>query len=227
MNLRNGILLLACLLFLPFVGNAQRGIWDGAYNRFGLKAGVNHFNIDTQELPLTSRTSWTAGFTTRSSFHDNFQFIYGINFYDFKAQVTGREKLDYSTPNQEIDYNMIGVQANFFGSYKIFGHHLSVEAGPVIQVNGKFEPRQDKELWYIDGYDFTANDIRKVSTFNFNLAVGLSGGFEKLKFWAQYQHGLNNILAPLNDEGLEEIDPDTPEFKGTIGMITAGVAMFL
>lgn len=228
MNIKNGMLvLLTCVILLPLAGHAQRGMWDGAYNRLGLQAGMNHFNINTDELPVTARTSWTAGFTTRSSFYDNFQFIYGINFFDFKTQVTGREKIDYSTANEEIDYNMIGVQANFFGSYKILGHHLSVEMGPVLQVNGKYEPRQDKELWYVDGYDLTASDISKVSTFNVNFAVGISGGFEKLKFWTQYQHGLNNFFAPLNSRNLEEIDPTAPEFKGRIGMITAGVAMFL
>src|SRR5690606_34495929 len=110
MNLRKGIFfLLIGLLLMPLGVNAQRGMWDGAYNRLGLQAGMNHFNIDTDELPLTARTSWTAGFTTRSSFYDNFQFIYGINFFDFKTQITGREKIDYSTENEEIDYNMIGV----------------------------------------------------------------------------------------------------------------------
>ena len=225
MTLRNW-LILAGIFLLPFAAHSQR-MWKGAYNRLGLKAGANHFSILTDDLPSEANTSWTAGFTTRSSFYDNIQFIYGINFFDFKNKIMGREKIDYSTPNEVIDYNMIAVQANFFASYKLLDHHLSVEAGPVVQVNGKLEPRQDKELWYIDGYDILATDISKVSTFNFNLAIGISGGFEKLKFWAQYQHGLNNFLNGLNDEGLHETDASVPKFDGRISMVTAGVVMFL
>lgn len=225
MNLRNWILF-GVLLLLPFAGNSQR-MWKGAYNRLGLKAGVNHFNIKTEDLPVSGGTSWTAGFTTRSSFYDDFQFIYGIQFFDLKAKVTGRDRIDYSTPNEEINFSMIGVQGSFLGSYKIMDHFLSVEAGPVIQVNGQFNPRQDRELWYIDGYDYIAKDLRKVSPFNVNFAVGVSGGFEQLKFWAQYQHGLNNFLGKLNKQGLEEVDPNTPEFNGRIKLINVGVAVFL
>ena len=214
------------LLLLPFAANAQ-DIWRGAYNRLGLKAGANNFNIDTDQLPISSSTSWTAGFTTRSSFYDDFQLIYGLQFYDFKAKVTGREKIDFSSGYEEMDYNMIGVQGSFLLSYKILDHHLSVEAGPVLQVNGKFDPAQNRELWYVGDTKLQAGNISKVSAFNVNFAVGISGGFERLKFWAQYQYGINNMLNRLNGEDLQEIDSSVPEFDGHMTMISGGIVMFL
>lgn len=220
-------LLLVGILFFSFHANAQREIWDGQYTRLGLQGGVNYFNIVTNDLPVTPKLSWTAGFTTRSSYGENFQFIYGINFYDFNIDIDGRQKVELNSSTGKIEYNMIGVQGNFFASYKILDHRLSIEAGPVAQVNGKMEARQDKELWYIADYNLNAIDIENVSSFNVNLAVGVSGGFEKAKFWLQYQYGLNNMLKGLDDEGLSEKDTGFTNPKGHMSIVAAGITMFL
>lgn len=220
------LLLLSAVILISFVSNAQR-IWEGSYNRLGIQAGVNYFNIMTDDLPLQAKPSWTAGFTTRASFYNDLQFIYGINFYDFKLDIDGRTKIEADSPKRAIEYNMIGVQANFFGSYKLLGHNLSVEAGPVVQVNGKLDARQDKEYFYLEGYDIQAIDIEKVSPFNVNIAAGISGGFETLKFWLQYQYGINNILNGVNDEGLKEKDASVPDFKGNLSMVAGGITIFL
>ena len=220
-------LVLSIVLFFSFSVNAQRSIWDGSYNRLGIQAGVNHFNIITNDFQVTPKISWTAGFTTRASFYENWQFVYGVNFYDFKLDIEGREKVELTSPLQAIEYNMIGVQGNFFASYKLYEHYLSAEVGPVVQVNGKLDARQDKELWYIGNYNINAIDIEKISAFNVNLAVGLSGGMETLKFWVQYQYGLNNMLKGLDDEGLSEKDPGMTNLKGHMSMVAGGITIFL
>lgn len=221
------ILLFAGVLFFSFSVQAQRRLWDGEYNRLGLQGGVNHFNIRTDHLQVSPKVSWTAGFTTRASFYEDLQFVYGINFYDFRLDIDGREKVELTSPKTPIEYNMIGVQGNFFASYKILDHYLSIEAGPVIQVNGKMEARQDKELYYVGAYNINAIDIEDVSTFNFNLAIGLSGGWEAVKLWAQYQHGLNNFLLGIDDESLREKDSSVPAFKGKMGIIAGGITFYL
>ncbi len=221
------ILLFAGILFFSLNSQAQRRLWDGEYNRLGLQGGVNQFNIMTDDLQVSPKMSWTAGFITRASFYRDFQFVYGMNFYDFRVDINGREKLELTSPEKPIEYNMIGVQGSFFGSYKIIDHYLSVEAGPVVQVNGKMEARQDKELYYVGNYNLNATDIENVSTFNFNLAVGLSGGWEAVKLWAQYQYGVNNLLKGLDDEGLQEKDSDAPSFSGKMSIIAGGVTFYL
>ena len=225
MSLRK-ILILITLITVSFQADAQR-IWEGSYNRFGLQGGVNQFYIQTNQLDINPGISWTAGFHSRASFYDDFQFIYGVTFYDFKLTMDGREKIETLVADQEIEYNMIGVQINFFGSYKILDHNLSIEAGPVVQVNGKLDARQDKEYWYLGNYDIQAINVEKVSPFNVNLAAGISGGFEQFKLWVQYQYGLNNILKGVQDEGLQEIDPTLPKMKGHISMLAGGIIVFL
>ena len=225
MDKKNWIIILIAVFF-SFQSQAQR-IWDGEYTRLGLQAGANNFNILTGNFEVKPGTSWTAGFTTRANYYNDFQIIYGLNFFDFNASIPGREKIVEPVANEDVEFNMIGVQANIMGSYKIISNYLSVEAGPVIQVNGKFEPRQDKELFYVEEYDILASDLEDVSTFNFNMAVGLSGGFETLKFFAQYQYGINNFLNGLNDEGLDEVDPRATDFNGNLSIIPAGLIIFL
>ncbi|NJW55343.1 hypothetical protein HC175_20735, partial [Salinimicrobium sp. CDJ15-91] len=68
-------LLLGVLLIFSFSTQAQRRIWDGEYNRLGLQAGANYFNIVTNDLEVQPKVSWTAGFTTRASFYENWQFV--------------------------------------------------------------------------------------------------------------------------------------------------------
>ena len=67
--------LVLIIVFITFAASAQRRGWEGSYNRLGIQAGVNHFNIITDDFDVTAKTSWTAGFTTRSSFYDDFQFV--------------------------------------------------------------------------------------------------------------------------------------------------------
>ena len=220
------ILPVLAVLFISFSANAQRS-WEGSYNRLGIKAGVNYFDILTDDFEIQGRPSWTAGFTTRSSFYEDFQFVYGISFYDFKVDLNGREKIAATTASEVIPFNMIGVQGNFFGSYKLLGHHLSIEAGPVVQVNGNLEPRQDRELYYLQDYDIQAIDIAKISPFNINMAIGASGGFETLKFWVVYQYGINNIFGRLEGENLQEKDPDLPSLEGKMTLLSGGVVIFL
>lgn len=224
--MKKSYIILCLFILCSTILHSQR-MWEGEYNRLGLRAGVNHFNIHTGNFEINPKVSWTAGFTARASYQNNFQFIYGLNFFDFNAEIPGRQKQEDLEAARDIQFNMIAVQANFFASYKIIDNYLSVEAGPVVQVNGKFEPRQDKELYYVEEYNIQARDLENVSTFNVNFAAGISGGFESVKFFAQYQYGVNNFFGGLSGENLDEVDPRVTDLSANLSIITGGVIMFL
>jgi len=44
---------------------------------------------------------------------------------------------------------------------------------------------------------------------------------------ANYQYGFTNALNKLNDEGLELKDPAATNFEGNLGLITAGIVLYL
>jgi hypothetical protein len=55
----------------------------------------------------------------------------------------------------------------------------------------------------------------------------LSVGFTRVRFTANYQYGFTNALKRLNDEGLALKDPAATNFKGNLGLITAGIVFYL
>jgi len=180
------------------------------YNRLGINAGYTLFDISTSDLTTKQAGGFMLGFTTRGAFRNNFDLIYGLNFFNTKAEVLGKKNI--SSPDTEfIAYTIQAVQINFLGSYNIIKHHLSLEFGPILNVNGKMKVDSERfEDYKLDGYDnLKATDIEDISPVNFLVAGGISGGLESFRASVQYQYGVTNMLNKLNDKGLENTD-----FKG-------------
>lgn len=220
------IILSTIFLLVCFSSWGQFRGWDGRYVTFGLQAGLNYFSISTDQLPVEPGLSWMAGFTGKAALYEEFQIIYGINLSDNRVIIEGREKREGITKDP-LHFGMIAFQGKVLGSLILVEDHLSLEAGPVIQVNGKFDARQDVEYFYVGDYDIQAIQLEEVSAVNINFAVGISGGFETVKLWLQYQHGLNNFFKGLRDQGLQETDPDLPVLRGNLSIVTGGIKVYL
>lgn len=199
---------------------AQRN-YNG-YNFLGIQGGITFFDIQTDDLVTKQQTGFTAGFTTRGAFRNDFDLVYGLSFQSSSVGVEGSSFL--GTDTQNIGYTIQGVQINFLGSYNIVVKHLSIEFGPIFDVNGKMKLDNDKyEDYILSGYStITAKDIQEISRFNVRLAAGLTAGLEHFRISAQYQYGVTNMLGKLNDRGLENKD-----FKGNSStIVVAGVIYF-
>ena len=218
MNIKKLLFATLCL-FLGQQAFSQRN-YDG-YNFLGIQGGITFFDIQTDDLVTMQKEGFTAGFTTRGAFRNNFDLIYGLSFQSASVGVEGRSILG---DTQNIGYTIQGVQLNFLGSYNIIVKHLSLEFGPIFDLNGKMKLADDKYGDYIlTGYNtLTAADIQDISKFNVRLAGGLTAGLEHFRISAQYQYGVTNILGGLNDKGLENED-----FKGNSSTIVLmGVIYF-
>lgn len=213
-----------CFIFLFFgfllvqQSTAQRN-YDG-YNFLGIQGGITFFDIQTEDLVTQQREGFVAGFTTRGAFRNNFDLIYGISFQSSSVGVEGHILLD----TQNIGYTIQGAQINFLGSYNIVKKHLSLEFGPVFDINGKMKlDKKEFEDYILTGYEtLAAKDIQEISRFNVRLAGGITAGLEHFRISAQYQYGVTNILGKLNDKGLKNED-----FKGNSStIILMGVIYF-
>ncbi len=195
------------LFLLTQQSAAQRNFND--YNFLGIQGGITLFDIQTNDLVTKPKTGFTAGFTSRGAFRNNFDLLYGISFQSSTVGVEGSSILSANT--QEIGYTIQGAQINFLGSYNIVVKHLSLEFGPIFDINGKMKLDQEEYADYIlTGYNsLTAKDIQDISKFNVRLAGGITAGLEHFRVSAQYQYGLTNILGGLNGNDLENDD-----FKG-------------
>ncbi|HPE82420.1 MAG TPA: hypothetical protein PLV43_01775 [Aequorivita sp.] len=217
MNFKQVIFASFCLFFFQQTF-AQRN-YEG-YNFLGIQGGISFFDIQTDDLVTKQEMGFTAGFTTRGAFRNDFDLVYGLSFQNSSVGVEGSLGGDI----QNISYTIQGAQINFLGSYNIVMKHLSIEFGPVFSINGKMKlDRDEYEDYILTGYqELTAKDIQDISRFNVRLAAGLTTGLEHFRISAQYQYGLTNILGGLNGNDLENDD-----FKGNSStIIVSGVIYF-
>lgn len=197
----------------------------GDYNRMGVYGGLTMFEISTPDLNTQQRDGFIAGFTTRGSFYNDFDLVFGINFANSQVGILGRERLiglgEDSRNNrfteQYIDYTIESAQVTLLASYNIIEHHLSLEAGPILNINGKLKLDNDRYQDYVlDGYNsLRAGDIQDISKVNLHLAGGITAGVQQFRVSAQYQYGVTNTLDKLNDHNLEKTD-----FKGHNSLLT-------
>lgn len=209
MSLKN-LLFVTVLLFVFFNSTAQRNYDE--YNRMGVNGGVTFYDINTSDFNTEQGTGFIFGFTTRGSFRNNFDLIFGINYFNNSLGIEASN----GTDRQYVDYTVQGAQLKFLGSYNIIRHHLSLEFGPLFSVNSKMKLENDRyEDYIIEGYTtMRAQDIEDISKFHFHVAGGITGGLESFRLSAQYQYGVTNILKNLDDESLEKSN-----FKGNSSTI--------
>ena len=202
MNLKKSLFVALLILFIQST-NAQHN-YD-SYNRLGLMAGVSIYDLNTSDLNTSSGTGFMMGFSARGSFYNQFDLIYGIKFLSNKIKIQGHLATN-TLDVQNIDYTIQTVQVNFLGSYNIVRHHLSIEAGPMLNINGKMKVDSERlEDYILDGHTtLKAKEIQDISKVNFHVVTGLTAGLENFRLIAQYQFGITNTLNKLNDKNLEK-----------------------
>jgi len=217
------ILFVTLICFICANVYSQRRYGDGDYNRIGITGGLAIFDINTDDFITESRTGFIGGFTTRGSYRNNFDLIYGINFVSNEIGVSAIGTGTNIGDQQFIIYTIIGAQINFLVSYNIVKPYLSIEVGPMLQVNGNMKLKNDRFADYnIDGYtNLTAEDIQDISPINGLGYAGLSVGLKSFKLSGGYQYGFTNTFAKLNDKNLKNED-----FKGNIGKIVIAATVY-
>lgn len=199
---------------------AQRNFKE--FNVIGVSGGLTLYDINTDDFITTSRESYMLGFQMRGNVYNNFDMIYGIAFYDTKLGISA-SSIPIVGNKEVLDFNMQSAQISILGGYKIIKEHLSVEVGPILNVNGKLTLKDTPfENYIVEGYNtLRAIDLEDVSKVNFHLAAGLTAGFRNFRVFGQYQYGVTNVLNKLNSQNLEK-----DNFKGNSSLLTVGVTAY-
>lgn len=222
LKLKNTYLFLfLALFFTSFHLTAQKNFKE--FNLIGLSVGLTSFNINTSDFKTSQRDSYMFGFQMRGNVYNNFDMIYGIAFYDTKVAVSAMNTAN-SGQRRDLEYNLQSAQISVLWGYKVIREHLSIEAGPVLNISGKLTLKDTQfENYIIDGYSTVrAVDLENVSPVNFHLAGGLTAGFRNFRVFGQYQYGVTNMLNKLNKQNLEKNN-----FKGNSSLLTVGVTAYL
>jgi len=153
--------------------------------------------------------------------------VYGLDFLSSSVNIQTREV--GSTQTEDTEFSTIGAKLNIFLSYNLIDKHLAIDVGPALLINGKLEVKESsQEGNIVSGYtSLTAGDLEEISRINPFGVIGITGGFEHVRFTVQYHYGFTNILNNLNDQNLSEIDAQASDFSGNASIISGGIVFYL
>lgn len=198
------------MLLSTTFGFAQYGRRDG--NRIGISAGLSQTTLFTNNFDAKPELGFAGGLSVRGNYYNNWSMIYGMQFF------TNSFSLE-STLNQKIKYNVQGVQIRILFSYNVVEDHVSLDFGPVLQINGKLQLPTSSEDMTIKGTLLKANQIIDVSPVSGNFYLGGSAGNKSIRAVLFYEYGFTNFLNKLNkNENLQEFN-NGDSFKGNLGTL--------
>ncbi|MDI5888998.1 outer membrane beta-barrel protein [Flavobacterium yafengii] len=187
-------------------------------NRIGISFGVNQFTLNTDNFQTKPELGWNAGLSMRGNFYNNWDMVYNIQFSENNFSVATNT---FTLAKEDVNYKLASAQVSLQVSYKLVENHLSIEFGPIVQVNGKLNIDNADENNVISGTTLLAKDIREISNFNFYPTVGITFGVRHFRANVSYQYGVNNMLENLNNKNLGI------NFKGNPGILNGNLIIYL
>lgn len=203
-------------LLIATAGLAQYKYRDS--NRIGIFGGLNQFTLNTNNFETKPEMGWNAGLSMRGNFYNDWDMVYAMQFSENNFSVATNSLLLF---NEDVNYKLASAQVSLQLSYKIVENHLSIEFGPLVQINGKLKVESGKENNIITGTTLLAKDIVDISKFNFYPTVGITAGVKHVRLNVSYQYGVNNMLGNLNNQNLGV------NFKGNPGIANANLILYL
>lgn len=202
------------LLFFPLSMFSQYEERDG--NRIGITVGVSQATLSTSNFKTNPGIGWNCGLSVRGNYYNNWSMIYGMQFFQNNIEV---ETLTATNQKADTKYSLSGAQVRLLLSYNVVKNHVSLDFGPVLQINGKLKVDAKDENNIISGTLLKANQIQDVNTFNGNAYVGISAGNRRIRAIVFYQYGFTNILNNLNSQqGIGSYN-----FKGNLSSISGQI----
>jgi hypothetical protein len=187
-------------------------------NRIGISFGVNQFTLNTDNFQTKPDLGWNAGLSMRGNFYNNWDMVYAIQFSENNFSVATNS---LTLAKEDVNYKLASAQISLQASLKIIESHLSIEFGPIVQVNGKLNLDNKEENNVISGTTLLAKDIREISNFNFYPTVGITFGVRHFRANVSYQYGVNNMLENLNNMNFGV------NFKGNLGILNGNLIIYL
>jgi hypothetical protein len=205
--------LIVLLLFATTIGYSQYGYRDG--NRIGISAGVSQTSLFTSNFNSSPETGFAGGLSVRGNYYNNWSMIYGMQFFSNNFSLEANF-------DQKVKYNIQGVQVRILFSYNLVEDHVSLDFGPVLQINGKLQIADSDASKILKGTALTADQILDISPVSGNFYLGVSAGNRTIRAVVFYEYGFTNILNKLNSD--DELKPlINGDFKGNLGTINGQI----
>jgi len=201
------LFVLSCLCAFSQYGNR-----DG--NRIGLSGGISQTSLFTSNFKSEHAMGFAGGISVRGNYYNDWSMIYGMQFFanNFSLEATF---------NQKIKYSIQGVKVRLLLSYNVIEDHVSIDFGPVLQINGKLGVAASDESKVIKGTFLKADQILDISPVSGNFYLGCSAGSRTVRAVIFYEYGFTNILNKLNKDVTLQALNNGDNFKGNLGVINA------
>ncbi len=211
------LLLMFFVICFSCVSFAQYGYRDG--NRIGISGGLSQSTLYGSNFSAKPGTGYGGGLSVRGNYYNNWSMIYGMQFFINTFSLESTKALQ----NKDTEFSLSGVQIRLLLSYNIVKDHVSVDFGPVLQINGKMTVKSDDEKNIIKGTLLQANQILDVGNINGNFYLGFSAGSKVVRGIIFYQYGFTNMFGKLNSDDALVILNGNQKFKGNLGTIGAQI----
>lgn len=224
MNYIKHIVLVAFTITFVTLSNAQHRRYT-IKNGFALGGGITQFDINTDNFNTTAGNGWLITSSATGDLpHKWYNISYGFQISSNSIEFSGYETDIDLVGDKQVEYDIMAVQLALLFHVKVVPNLLTIDAGPMIQYNGKLDLSSNNEenlyVYLNNGNSVLAKDIEEISQINANGAIGATIGFGAFKLRVQYIYGFTNILNKLNDN-VTEIGPHSgnSDFKGNQSMI--------
>jgi hypothetical protein len=127
------------ILLISMVCFSQYEYRDG--NRIGISFGVNQFTLNTNNFETKPGTGWSGGLSMRGNYYNDWDMVYAMQFSENNFSVATNSGFI----TEDTNYKLASAQISLMISYKIVENHLSIETGPLVQINGKLDVEDGKE----------------------------------------------------------------------------------
>jgi len=191
MKKRFSLLLLAITSF----AFAQYGYRDS--NMIGLTLGLNQFTLNTSDIEAKPGTGWNIGLSMRGNFYNDWDAIYGLQFSEYNYKVVTKKGV---SGDRDVNYKLPCANVTFQLSYKFIENHLSVEFGPMVQINGNAQIEKTDEANIVKGTAVTAKDFTKMGNVGVYPVIGITAGVRNVRLNVTYQYGLTNMLGKVEGD---------------------------
>ncbi len=189
-------------------------------NRIGITAGISQSSLFTSNFSAKPGIGYNGGLSVRGNYYNNWSMIFGMQFFQNTFSL---ESTSLTTTLKETEFNFNGAQVRLLLSYNVVKDHVSLDFGPVLQVNGNLSTKSTDDNNILTGTTLKASQIEDISKFNGNVYVGVSAGNRRLRAVFYYQYGFTNLLNNLNNNDALRVQNGNKDFKGNVGTVSAQI----
>ncbi|MCA0131269.1 hypothetical protein [Winogradskyella alexanderae] len=220
---KNSLLVVFCLLFVTICYSQHRRFI--IKNGIAIGGGITQFDIASDNFTTTAGNGWLISSSATGDLPNKWYNVsYGLQISGNSIEFSGYESNLGTENDTQIEYDIFAAQLAFMFHAKVVPNLMTIDAGPMVQYNGKLDLNSNNEenlyVYLNNANSILAKDIEDISQINVNGAIGATIGLGAFKFRAQYIYGFSNILNKLNNTD-SEIGPQSgdTDFKGNQTML--------